>query len=121
MGDPNGEPACPLVVAPRALSANDALGLLGPYLPGLQVGFQDEHGYWLDSDAWVMHTEVSTPAVFPLVRVQSWFASVETIAEHEFGTDGASPGRERVEAAAQALVTATGGVLLDEDGFLWQT
>jgi hypothetical protein len=82
--DPNGEPACPLVVAPQAISADDALGLLSPYFSGLQVGFQDEHGYWLDSDAWVMHTEVSTPAVFPLVRAQSWFASAETIAEYEF-------------------------------------
>jgi hypothetical protein len=119
--DPNGEPACPLVVAPRALSADDALGFLDPYLPGLQVAFQDEDGYWLDIDAWMMHAELSTPAVFPLVHAQSWFASAETLVEYEFGTDGTSPGRERVEAAAQALATATGGVLLDENGFPWQT
>jgi len=118
--EPYGEPPDPLVLAPRLLSAEDALRLLSPYLPGLHIGFRDGTEYGLGTDVAVMQIDVKTPSIFPLVRAQSWFTSARAVAEYEFGTDGTPPGRRQIDVAARALAATTDGVLLDEDGFPWQ-
>lgn len=116
---PHGEPADPCVLAPRKLPAEEALRLLQPSLPELHIRDQDEAIFTLAAGAVSVWGEVEKPAIFPLVRMQPWFASASALTECEFVSDGSASGRGQAETAARALTAATGGILLDDDGFPW--
>jgi len=75
--------------------------------------------YRLDTDGVIVWVNPCVPTSFPLVRAQPWFATADRTTEYQFHADPATDAPARVATAARVLASATGGVVLDEDGYPW--
>jgi hypothetical protein len=125
--DPFGAAPDPWVHAAVELTPDQTIGLLEPYLTGLQVSVHDEitREYRLDADGVAVWCDPCSPTIYPLVRTQAWFTSADATTDYQFTSDPDTdaPARvavvARVAVAAQALAAATGGLVLDEDGYPW--
>jgi hypothetical protein len=119
--DPAGEPVDPWVYSPVALPAEEALDLLAPHLVDASIVDREETGeYRIDADGLILWCDPLTPTQYPRVLAQSWYDVGREFAEYQFVSDPDAGGPERAEAAARVLADATGGVVLDEDGFPWR-
>jgi hypothetical protein len=118
--DPGGEPADPWVFAPVALPAEEALDLLAPHLVDASIVNREASGeYRIDAEGLILWCDPFMPTRYPQVLAQSWYDEARDFAEYQFVSDPDAGGPERAEAAARVLADATGGIVLDEDGFPW--
>jgi hypothetical protein len=115
-------PRAPCVHAPVVLDPDDLVRVLDGALPGLRlVDTEPEH--WEFGSAGVrVDLYRSTPDVYdpePWTIAQPWYRPTEPVAEYNlYASD---PGKHAaVEDALWSLVTATGGIALDEEGFVWR-
>jgi hypothetical protein len=128
-----GVPVQPRVHAAGRLPAERVSALLAPYLPGLRPeetsgagrGRKRNHGeqaMWESDKVGVLVASGMPDQRFPLIRHQPWFISWADVSEYALFVEDFYDFRGALEqalAAADALVAATGGLLLDEDGFPW--
>jgi hypothetical protein len=115
-----GEPVDPWVFAPVALPAEEALDLLAPHLVDATIVDREDSGeFRIDANGLILWCDPLTPTRYPLVLDQSWYDEDRDFAEYQFVSDPGAGGPARAEAAARVLAGATGGIVLDEDGFAW--
>jgi hypothetical protein len=118
--DLGGEPADPWVFAPVALPAEETLDVLAPHLVDARIVDREGTGeYRIDADGLILWCDPLTPTEYPQVLAQSWHHSSRDRAEYQFVSDPSAGGPERADTAARVLADATGGIVLDEDGFPW--
>jgi hypothetical protein len=117
---PGDEPSSPIVLAPRRLTPDEAIRLLSAQYPGLTVGYQDEDTYELYDDGQVLHAELTTPSIFPLVRLQPWYTGAAEVTEYTMTQLTSEEELRRMADAAGTLAHAAGGIVLDQDGFRWR-
>jgi hypothetical protein len=112
------QPHDPTVYAPRQLSADEMIDLIGTLLPGLRLVDEGDAGYYrLESaDTEVLAMDQSE-AIYPLVRREPWYEDFEGTARHAIEPLDGRPYGAAVEQALDLVRAATGGVLLDEFGF----
>jgi hypothetical protein len=118
--DIRGLPAEPRVYAPRELLPQEVLRLLASHLPGLELAGRAKRRYELSAPDAAVVARRPPASLFPLVRREHWYSSPEATAEYSILPDEDPQPHERAAQAAQALADATGGLLLDEDGFPWE-
>lgn len=113
------EPPEPCVYAPDVLSAGRTTQLLKPCLAALHLADQDDGWYRLESGGVsVIVASDASDESYPLISQQPWFVSWERTAVYHISAAD-SAGRHQASRAARILRHATGGVLLDDDGFPW--
>lgn len=125
--DPTVLPAAPLVQAPKAAQLAPAalLSLLTSHYPGFAAeakksGLYDLQGSDGHSDSVWLAADLECPSVFPLARLRFSATGSTDIVEYGFEHDAtASAELRRMAEVAAAIATATGGIILDEDGFPW--
>lgn len=115
------EPVIPLVLAPRRLTAEEAIGVLSAHYPGLLLGDQDDESYRLYAGGYgVLLAELAAPSIFPHVARQSWFTGKPATTEYCLYHGDTPEGPRHTADAARTLAHATGGMVLDEDGFPYE-
>jgi hypothetical protein len=117
---PGDEPSSPTVLAPRRLTPDEAIRVLSAQYPGLTVGYQDEDTYELYDDGQVLSVELTTPSIFPLVRLQPWYTRAAEVTEYTLTHLTTEEELRRMVDVAGTLARATGGIVLDQDGFPWR-
>jgi hypothetical protein len=114
----------------RQLSTEALLRLLASHYPGFEAkaDFEVEgmSSYVLQGgnghgDPVWLSTWPDYPSVFPLTRLRFPAVGSADFVSYEFEHDTTEPSdmRRMVEVAA-AIAEATGGIILDDDGFPWQ-
>jgi hypothetical protein len=105
------------------LSPDDAVRVLADDLPGLRHTDSEWDTYELSSERVridvVPEEELYEP--YPWILAQPWYRPGATVTEYSFYArdDGDPDARRSVERAVGSLVTATGGLILDLEGFPW--
>ena len=126
-------PVDPRVYAAGRLPVERVSALLAPHLPGLRLDetsgaerrrkrSDDERPTWESDKVGVLVSSGMPDQRFALVRRQPWFITWDDVSEYALFVEDFYDFRGALEqalAAADALVAATGGLLLDEDGFPW--
>jgi hypothetical protein len=113
-------PVAPRVYASRELLPQEVLRLLAVHLPGLEFAGRAKRRYQFSAADTSMVVRRPPGSLFPLVRREHWFTSPETTVEYLILPGDGRPPHERAAQAAQELVEATGGLLVDQDGFPWR-
>ncbi len=84
------------------------------------VDREDTGEYRIDADGVILWCDPVSPTEYPRVLAQDWYDAAPARAEYQFVSDPGTDGPERAETAARVLAGATGGIVLDEDGFSWR-
>ncbi len=136
--DPDQYPVHPVVQAPHRLSRDELLALLAPHLSNLRFDDSEDPDDPLDPDdpeygdadllvSDTVSVSVTTGNVpcHPLVRRQPWCPPDGTSTEYavlpNHSDEMPQPATDESLRITDVLLTATGGLLLDDDGFPWST
>jgi hypothetical protein len=109
----------PWTLSPELLSSDKVAALLAPAMTDLRLDEEDDSGFsFRCGGVAVAAWKDATAHAFPLVRRQPWFVSWEQTAVYRCMAD-TDDDVARAAMAARTLRDATGGELLDWNGFEW--
>lgn len=125
--DPAEFPAAPNVQAPKSgrLAHEALIRLLASHYPGFVAKPEESFLYDLQGaggvgDSVWLATDLTSPTAFPLTRLRFSVTGPTEIVQYEFEHDTtAVADLRRMAEVAAAIAAATGGIILDEDGFPW--
>jgi hypothetical protein len=108
------------VQASRRISHEELLRLVAPYFPGYQGKAEEPLVYFLSDSLWLC-PNLFYPSTYPLARLRYSSTRPRDLVEYEFELDTTDPAElQRIADAASAIAVATGGIMLDAEGFPWQ-